>query len=106
MNGPPRSSRGLCPSSFGEWGRVEAARNCSGRRRRPAEILPRGGTLPHAELESGVSVGSSDLEVKTTTRVRVTPQRIFRAQFRNPLDHFGHLAARSPVSQLELESPQ
>jgi len=29
---------------------------------------------PHAELESGVSVGTSGREVKTTTRVRVAPR--------------------------------
>ena len=60
---------------------MEAARNCSGRRRRPAEILPRGRPLPHAELESGASVGTSDLEVKTTTRVRVTPRIALSAPF-------------------------
>ena len=66
-----------------EGGPAEAARNCSGRRRRPAAILPRAPrSPPHAELESGASVGTSDLEVKTTTRVRVTPRTDFSAFFR------------------------
>ena len=43
--------------------------------KKPALAAPAVRQPPHAELESGASVGTSDLEVKKTTRVRVTPRR-------------------------------
>src|SRR5204862_3286461 len=78
---PPRSSRGLCPSSIGRMRAGgggpqllgEAPTTC----RNPATRRH----VPHAELESGASVGTSDLEVKTTTRVRVSPRTDFPGPF-------------------------
>src|SRR5262245_12703186 len=60
-------------------GPEEAARNCWEAPTTCRNPASGGGTAPHAELESGASVGTSDLEVKTTTRVRGAPRtRHFR----------------------------